>query len=398
VSSSIRVAVFQGRVPRYRTGVFARLAKEPDLSVSLYAAAFDEPIPNVDCHELDEMRLGALRVHPELLSSEVRQRHDVIVVEGRLSLVASLLHVEGCARGVPCVWWTSLWREDGTIGAQPGVLGLVTRRALRRASAVVTYSRTAAAAAIAAGANRGRVFIAPNSLDTPTLQAAETAWKASTEALARHLREHGVVTNRVALFLGRLIRDKRLDVLVDAWEKVVARHGRDSPLLIVIGDGDERAPMTARARALGVLDRIRFLGSIHDSSAVCPFVLAARALVLPGSGGLAVNQAMTHGLPPIVAGGDGTEQDVIENGQNGYIVQQGNAGELADKLDEVLYCSDEQWCNLSIGARRAIQDRANLDLMIGGLTAGIRCAAGRGDNHGAGIGTAARVAMSRGCL
>ena len=373
-ATAIRVALFQNRVPSYRVGVFSRLGREPDLDLTVYATSYEAPIPHVESRTLVENRIGPLRIHRELFSSRFRAAYDVALVEGRLSLLASIALVES---QLPVVWWTSLWRKDGTIGTQHGPLGLVTRRALRRASSIVTYSRAAKEAAVRSGAPPERVFVAPNSLDTSQLLDAEASWRADPEALARHLLQRGIDSSRAALFLGRLIPDKRLDFLVRAWALVVERHPREAPLLVVVGDGRERSSMADLAHRLGIQGRVLFLGDVRDVRRVCPFILAARALVLPGAGGLAVNQAMTHGLPTIVGGGDGTEGDVIEDGVNGFIERSGDLGEFAKRIEELLYCSDERWASYSHAAREAIRKNANLDLMIRGLAGAVRVAVGR---------------------
>jgi glycosyltransferase involved in cell wall biosynthesis len=85
---------------------------------------------------------------------------------------------------------------------------------------------------------------------------------------------------------------------------------------------------------------------------------------------------MTHGLPTIVGGGDGTEGDVIEDGVNGFIERSGDVEVFANRIEELLFCSDERWASYSRAAREAIQERANLSLMIRGLAGAVRVAAG----------------------
>jgi glycosyltransferase involved in cell wall biosynthesis len=48
--------------------------------------------------------------------------------------------------------------------------------------------------------------------------------------------------------------------------------------------------------------------------------MAADLFVLPGPGGLSINQAMAYGLPVVVWGGDGTERDLLQAGEAGFVV------------------------------------------------------------------------------
>ncbi len=63
------------------------------------------------------------------------------------------------------------------------------------------------------------------------------------------------------IFTGRLHPQKNLDLLLDAWPKVTARSAAN---LILVGRGPECDRLRARARALGVADRVQFTGPIHD--------------------------------------------------------------------------------------------------------------------------------------
>ena len=52
--------------------------------------------------------------------------------------------------------------------------------------------------------------------------------------------------------------------------------------------------------------------------------------VLPGTGGLGLNEAMAHGLPMIAGYADGSADDLVVDGETGYRLRSDSAGELAD--------------------------------------------------------------------
>jgi glycosyltransferase involved in cell wall biosynthesis len=85
------------------------------------------------------------------------------------------------------------------------------------------------------------------------------------------------------------------------------------PRLVIVGDGPERRALESLARE--TYPSTEFAGARHGPE-LEPFFRAADLFVLPGTGGLAVQQAMSHGLPVIVARGDGTQDDLVrpENG------------------------------------------------------------------------------------
>jgi len=365
------VAIFQRVVPEYRVRVFERIAEQTNYNITLYATRFAGRPAGVECREVGEIPLGRLRVHPRVVSTILRGRHDVFLCEGSISLFASLsAAVRAFRRGTALVWWTSMWRPNGVIGPGKGARRLFVHRVLRAADAVATYSGIAAEVVRAAGVPREKIFVAYNSLDTVHLREAERAWKADRK-LERFREGAGLGSRPVILFVGRLIREKRLRDLLQAAR--IVSESLDFELL-VIGDGPDRAACEALARRLELSSRVRFLGEIRDEVALCPYFLSARALVLPGSGGLAINHAFTYGVPVIVGRGDGTERDLVVEGENGFVLPEGSPDAIADRIGRVLRLTEPEFRSFSRSARGQIDRVANVDTMVTGLIDAVRTA------------------------
>jgi glycosyltransferase involved in cell wall biosynthesis len=151
------------------------------------------------------------------------------------------------------------------------------------------------------------------------------------------------------LYVGWLRKEKGLDSLLDALAQTETRID-----LWLVGDGPERAALEARARALGIADRVRFVGQVPDPS---PYYARARLFALPSWGeGLsnALLEAMAFGLP-VVATRIGGTVDLVEDGVNGLLVEPGHPGQLAGALSRVL--SDEALAGrLGTAARRTVLD------------------------------------------
>ena len=110
---------------------------------------------------------------------------------------------------------------------------------------------------------------------------------------------------------------------------------RTSPALLLIGDGALRGQLEARASALGLGDRVHFLGRRLDvprllrrADVAC---LPSHAEGLPNS----VLEAMLAGLPVVVTAVGGCPE-FIDHGSNGLLFQPGNVAALAGALDRVL--------------------------------------------------------------
>ena len=114
------------------------------------------------------------------------------------------------------------------------------------------------------------------------------------------------------LFVGRVIRTKGVRDIIRAIESLP--HGLVS--LDVVGDGYDRAACGKIAADLGVADLVRFHGLVAHEH-VARFYDRADIFVFPSyreAGGIAVVEAMSHGLPVIVADRGGPATSVGEDG------------------------------------------------------------------------------------
>ncbi len=132
----------------------------------------------------------------------------------------------------------------------------------------------------------------------------------------------------VILFIGRLQSRKRLDLLLQACAALPA-----APRLLIVGDGPARPEFEAAARRH--FPAAKFLGAQHGPP-LADLFRQADLFVLPGTGGLAIQQAMSHGLPVIAAEGDGTQNDLVRPGHNGWRVQPGSLASLQTALADAL--------------------------------------------------------------
>lgn len=121
-------------------------------------------------------------------------------------------------------------------------------------------------------------------------------------------RRFGLRDERVLLTVGRIAGSERYkghDRVIEALRALVAA-GHDV-LYLIVGDGDDRPRLEALARAHGVTDRVRFLGSVPDE-ALPDLYRAADAFVMPSTGegfGIAYVEAMACGTPAVGFGSKG---------------------------------------------------------------------------------------------
>jgi len=167
----------------------------------------------------------------------------------------------------------------------------------------------------------------------------------------------------VILCVGRLVDRKRIDLLIDACSEM----GEIQPELWVVGDGPHRATLETLAHR--VYPETRFFGSVYGTELDQIFD-QADCFVLPGTGGLAVQQAMSHALPVIVAEADGTQNDLVSPA-NGWIVPPGNLPVLVETLKSAL-ADPVRLRKMGLASYRVVSDEINLENMVEGFLQAIR--------------------------
>lgn len=146
----------------------------------------------------------------------------------------------------------------------------------------------------------------------------------------------------VMIAMGRLIRSKGFDLLVDAFARIADIH-RDWSLTIVGGgEGSVKAELEGQCRTLNLTERVHFVGEVADPF---PLLSAADLFVFPSrheSFGMALAEAMACGLPAVSFDCPDGPSDIIRDGIDGVLVPPQDVGALAQTLDHLMANSQER--------------------------------------------------------
>lgn len=144
----------------------------------------------------------------------------------------------------------------------------------------------------------------------------------------------GLSRNAELLFVGRLVSDKGVDILIDALARLAQRGRRVR--LTVIGDGPEATALKEQAARLGVVAQIEFVGRQTGKALVSAFNMH-QVLVVPSTWeepfGVVALEAMACGCVPLVARSGGLPEAV---GAAGRVVPRGDPEALARAIEELL--------------------------------------------------------------
>ena len=145
---------------------------------------------------------------------------------------------------------------------------------------------------------------------------------------------------RVIVYCGRLAPEKALPSLIDAFA-IVAQEDPEA-LLLMIGDGPLRNELETHVHSLGLLEKsVRFTGRVEPDDVSSWLKIADLFVLVSFSEGFpcALAEAMSTGIPSVVSDIPANRQ-LIENGEQGFLVPVGDSTAIASAALRVL--RDEQ--------------------------------------------------------
>jgi len=135
------------------------------------------------------------------------------------------------------------------------------------------------------------------------------------------------------VFIGRLIADKKLDMIIRAMSLL-----RDKGIkmnMTYVGDGPKKAELEASAKQNKINDNVWFYGPCYDEKQIAQLIYNADLCVSPGDIGLTAIHSMTFGTPVITHNHfchQGPEFEAIEDGKTGTFFQADNVEDLAHSI------------------------------------------------------------------
>ena len=215
-------------------------------------------------------------------------------------------------------------------------------------------------------------------------------WQATSERMAATLAGKGVPPSRIVvlpnavntdrfrgithapvgaprfLFIGRLVPQKALETLLDAFAAILPAH--PAATLLVVGEGPLQDELQAQAAALGMLDNVVFTGHRDDIETLLADanigVLTSRIEGLSNT----LLESMAAGLPMIASRISGNE-DFVRSGENGWLFEAGDREGLARCLDTAAALAPAQRTNMGECARETVRQQAGMDSVINRLLA-----------------------------
>jgi glycosyltransferase involved in cell wall biosynthesis len=346
-----KLALQQRVLPNYRVPFFDLLASACEGGMSLFTGS-PRPVEGITAANELQVAKYKLGKNIHLFSGNLylcyqlglidwleNWNPDALVVEANprylsTSSAVKWMHING----KPIIGWG--------LGAPPLFGPLARLRQKRRLSflqqfdALIAYSHRGAEEYATLGFPRKKIFVAHNSVSRAPTSPPD--------------RRPQTADRFTILFVGRLQARKRVDHLLKACAQLESK-----PRLVIIGDGPRREKLESLAKE--IYPSAEFIGAKHGAE-LKPYFTEADLFVLPGTGGLAIQEAMGYELPVIVAQGDGTQDDLVRK-ENGWQIPPDDFDALVSTINDAL--SDiARLRRMGTGSYRIVKEEINIEQMV----------------------------------
>lgn len=165
------------------------------------------------------------------------------------------------------------------------------------------------------------------------------------------------------IFVGRLIPQKGVGYLLDAFKQVVNKYPDTS--LIIIGDGPEYNNLKEQAKGLGINKRVNFRGGIPNTS-VATYLQSSSIAVFPycrpgktgeEGFGLVVIEALGCNCS-VIASNQSAIMEIIKNKQTGLLINERDPEQIGDAIIYLLN-NPKQRIKLAENGRSEVLKRFN---------------------------------------
>lgn len=247
------------------------------------------------------------------------------------------------------VWGCNYTRSDlakSLVGIRKRLYDII----YRRSACMIPYGTLFRDYLEKIGVPKEKIVVAQNTIDVESI----------VEQTGNHKRTFG--NQLKILYVGALSSQKRVESSIDAVANLI-NEGLDVTYDIVGGGASMQSIKEyLSAKNKLVQNRIILHGPKYGKD-LQQFFLNSDVFLMPGSGGLGVNEAMAYGLPIISTLGDETIYDLLDG--NGFLLpSMGIVEEQMSAIKAFIKVAKEQKMEMSVLSQRLILERASLKNMV----------------------------------
>jgi phosphatidyl-myo-inositol dimannoside synthase len=313
------------RAGRHIAAVMKEFADSRGMECRFLSLNDSRELQRMSVGEREFVFTGSERAKARFTATAVRaaRRRAKLVVAAHVHLAPVVRAMRVAAprmKSIICTHGVEVWEP----------LPLLRRRALRKATLILAPSQsTADHVAAMQKISAERIRVLPWALD-PQFEALVAQPRVPLPA--------NFPRGPVIFTVGRWLASERykgMDTLITALPRLLTRW--PALQLVLAGEGDDRAWLEDLAQRNGVTLHVHFVSKLSYAELASCYA-ACDVFALPSSGegfGLVYLEAMAFGKP-VIGGAHGGAPEVIQDGLTGYLVQHGDASQLATCIETFL--------------------------------------------------------------
>ncbi|WP_218599658.1 glycosyltransferase [Polaribacter sp. NJDZ03] len=257
---------------------------------------------------------------------------------GEIQVISTWLAMIICKiRGIQVVYWT-----HGIYGNESNLKKKIRVFFYNTADKILLYERRAKKLLIAEGIKSEKMLVVFNSLNYDKHLSIRHKLQSLNDFQAES-KEFTFLNQDLPylIFVGRLTRVKKLDLLISAVSNINKTDKKLNLLLIGQGDSEITGNLKELVKELNIETNVQFYGACYDEEKLASFIYYSELCVSPGNVGLTAIHSLSFGTPVCTHSNylnQMPEVEVIEEGVTGCFFEENNIQSLENVISN--------WVNL----------------------------------------------------
>ena len=364
-----RIAFIAPMLAPYRVTFYEKLFNDPDNDWCLFHglkkeedgrpqytknASFKNTPLNFSSYKIGSFELYYIKD----LNRQVKDfKPEIIVMFGNPGFISNILLMKWAKkRKIRVLLWVCAWDSGKIQGISRRLKRKVSKYYYSQADAFIVYGTQAKRFLTDFKIPEERIRIAYNGIETDYMVNNKTNILKEAEKIRL---QYAKSDDLIFIYVGGLIEAKKILQLIDQFHIFNSKYLNSK--LWIIGDGTLKNAVQLKIDQLAN-DNINYFGRIIED--IDMYFAASDCFVLPGSGGLGLNQALFWKKPCICSIADGTEEDLIYEGDTGFYFKRDNWIDLQNAMERFMNCSKVEREKMGEKGHNLIVTQSNVNSMV----------------------------------
>lgn len=293
-----KIAYFNNIAPHYREKLWLAMARDLGCEVHFYFGYKpNQSIKSIDFTTLDwkdyrdQVHLinnieykGILFWQTKVLREVLFKKWDAVILLGHARIYSVWLAALICRlKGIPVIMW-----GHGLYGSEGYLKKRFLKTFLSLSNAVLVYGEYAKKLLMGGRLKEKNINVIYNSINYEQTKKLRTI-----ERMSDFYKNYFNNSNPTLIFIGRLTRHKKLNLLLDVLIKLKKHNAHYN--LMLIGDGDDRQNLENKAKKHNL--NTHFYGACYSEEEIGQLMSNADLCISPGNVGLTAIHALSYGTP-----------------------------------------------------------------------------------------------------